>query len=625
MRMESNETVPSEPVKVRPTTYVKVLTLTCLAMYPFFALLTSKLETGGFVPCAEECVFMRYSGVPHLPSTAAENVELTTGKPGGWWAGFPLFVSVRNGHGIRASYPPVSSLQTWLLTPGAVLTVGPWVYTSAALKWDSSNQVAFPDTEEVNDPDQCEHKHVRQHIDNHLAGNPSKYLCLLGLVLWATCNVAHDWALLYGCEERITLKIAHASWCCQAMSCVATFMWSTGAAEVFVAPSFGCYYQLDVWETILIALPPFILLAATEVKRGALVLSVCHGDYLFSVNYQLPFRMVRSTRPSSPAGTLLTIGLHGDRQWSSWPFVKARSTPTLLDSSSDNQSVGKCLSSSPSRCMPRHSGDNCVAECPAQKLSFKDMDDMEFHLSKSHHCWTYAKYFVIAPFAMGPLVRRLISVFLIQEWSLGAMGGLKLAVAMMLLASVAAGIFPMYFAISQYLKVVQSQANKCNFTGHFSCWNWYSLLSHVWFCILGPFFSLGAVLKLFWFLRGAGAADELESSWYWHLHGTSMYIYATLSYAVLKKSRDPNCMLQARTLKPSFPGWEQSYLLKELNEDHPDWQMTPYLKLCGGNVENVKTIKKEMREDATLPHVEQAWKVLSKIPTQDSAQELLVV
>ncbi|CAE7448355.1 aglC [Symbiodinium natans] len=550
--------------------YFMCLARTCLALSPFVALLTRKMETSDFVACTEGCVFIRYAGVPTLPATAVENVELSTGNFSGWWTGFPLFVQIQNGQALRASYP-VLSVGSWLFTPGAMYGILPSCFTYLTLQLDASSRQAFETSASAM---QCEDETVREKIENHLAEGRSRFMYLLFIVMWSTLTLAHDWGLLNGLREVTTIRIGLASWYCQSLACVAAFVWATGAVEVFIAPGSGCYYQLNIWQTMFTILPPLLLLAATELKLTALALSVCHGDYMYSITYSVPYRMVSAVRPQEPTADLLTLGLRGDRD------------------------------------MPY---------CRPPPLSLEELHHMEKVLFYSGMCWTFVQHFVIAPFTFGPLLRRLISVAMIQDWSLHALGLLKLAVAMLLAICVVIGIYPVLASRYGWLP---------NFSGMCDPWdpddqeeqddpwqdsgaqktspcNWSQrrLVDFVgrrvldaFCCLFGPAFSLGALAKLISFVH-AGETDELEQSWSWYLHGTSAFIFASYTCSLLPAFRNPRVMLATRTLQLDF---SQSYrLLREVAATHPEWAMEAHVDfLCQMPPAAAQRLRATMLEDS---------------------------
>mmetsp|Transcript_28275 Transcript_28275/g.66447 ORF Transcript_28275/g.66447 Transcript_28275/m.66447 type:complete len:97 (-) Transcript_28275:201-491(-) len=67
---------------------------------------------------------------------------------------------------------------------------------------------------------------------------------------------------------------------------------------------------------LLVLLTPCVLLWTARSKLKSLKLALVHGDYLYAVSYDVPFRVVKATAPHHPTASLLTVGVRGDRSLS---------------------------------------------------------------------------------------------------------------------------------------------------------------------------------------------------------------------------------------------------------------------------------------------------------------------
>ncbi|CAE7831070.1 aglC [Symbiodinium sp. CCMP2592] len=524
------------PTKARLPAYVKCLVLACLGLVPFLAVLTRDMDPSDFHACDDECYFVRYAGVPSLPSTAVENVERTTGNKTGWWPSFPLFVAVQTGQSVQASYPPILSPWVWLQTPGAAYFLGPYMYTAAVLLLDNSSHTEFISSANAT-PTQCQEYDTRTKIENHLVQGRIRVIYLVAVIAWIACILVHDWSLLAGVHERVTLKIALVLFWCQLFSCVAAFVWGTGAAEVFVEPDSGCYYRLKTVVTLLAVLPPFLLLAVTEQKYHRLVLSVCHGDYLYSVQYSVPFRAAEATVPSDPSASLLSPALRGDSG---------------------------------------AEGRGGVEACPAPRLSLPEIQEMEWMLTWTYMFWCLAQHLIIAPFAVGPLFRRILQVSKTWRWAFDAFGILKFGVLALMIGSVVAGLYPAFRLCRACPTNFFSDQEREDTGVCLRIRRLATRATNLFALCFGPVFSVGAVWKIWRWWQGELLTDNvLDDSWLWYLHGTSAFIHASISCSMLPAFKDPTIMLRARALHLNFELEKRS--LAEVHTNHPDWLMAPYL------------------------------------------------
>ncbi|CAK9001449.1 Unconventional myosin-IXa [Durusdinium trenchii] len=540
--------------------YIQCLAIALLGAYPFVVVITRKMDNSDFVPCSDEaaCTFIRYFGVADLPATTGWTIEQSHGtiKQQIHWSSWlphwlPHYVAIRNGGKVQAVPPSISPS-----------TIAPFAYSCipAVLSAAVTKKEAFPSSGSVTQ-DFCQGKPARIH--NHLAEGCSRWVYLTGVIMWCLLKTLHDWALLSATmHERLTLKIGIASWCFQAIACCAGIVWAAGAVGVFVSKSSEgtCYYMLDAVNVLVIMLPPFLLLLVTHSKLGNLMLSIVHGDYLYAITYDVPFRVVKSTMPGHPSGSLLTVGLHGDR-------------------------------------------DQPVADPP--QLHFGEMLSLS-QLLRGHltQLWVLSLMVIVGPITMGPLFRRLLQLSLELEWSVGLMGLVKLATFTLALSPL--GIVPVvvknkYPYVARLVE--QGERPQCYLKLALILFSDASL-----FCVA----LCCSTLRIWPVLWGKvlGPLDYLEESWIWSFHGMGIFY---LGYTLAFRMQPPFFnMLRIRDFEW---GADVADLQEELEmcEKYPQWQLQAHKFLLQSTtyLDERKELRARLVEmDPELSHVECVNKLL---------------
>ena len=176
---------------------------------PFLLVLTRQLEMSAFEACEEACSFIRVFGSKELPSTATRNVRLSLGgesishlEPSNaseplqlnlLERGFPLFVSVRNGHGLRAAAP---ALGLEALPAAMLFSVAEW--SSVAVLGEGR---ALP-SPRATAPSSCEELETRRHIhsapgkvqgiDLHLDILTRTYIVYYNYIIMCICCICDN-------------------------------------------------------------------------------------------------------------------------------------------------------------------------------------------------------------------------------------------------------------------------------------------------------------------------------------------------------------------------------------------------------------------------------------------------
>ena len=326
------------------------------------------------------------------------------------------------------------------------------------------------------------------------------YVCCI--LLWTGLKIIHDWALLCGLDERVTIRIGWASWIFQAIACVSIFLWASGAVQVFISTSaertkegLACYYQLKDASALVILSTPFLLLYTTEAKLQSLYRSQIVGDYLYAVMYDVPFRIARAVSPLNPAGSLLAVGYSGDPD---------------------------C----PHAVQPQH-----TAPGPVEGVL------QAFAILRSW-TWMFAVNCIIATVSSGPLFRRLVGVALMQEWGMDIFGAVKLATLVATFAAPAMAI--VFFCILLYGNNIDVPK-----AVHLLCCPCFPYFWMIW---LGTssFYSAGRICAAFWNPPDDILGDSWTSAW----HGIPLLVFTYFSAGQLGQWERMKIEQQAR--KPKY-------------------------------------------------------------------------
>ena len=317
----------------------------------------------------------------------------------------------------------------------------------------------------------------------------------------------------------MTLKVGIASWAFQSAACISAFLWAAGACEVFVSTSTSgpaCYYQLPHAAVLLTFIPACLLLYATHSKLISLMLSVFHGDYLYAVTYDVPFRIVHATAPSHPTGSLLTVGLHGD---------------------------------------------DGLPEAPPPQLSCEQKCELYHLLRTGRAVWIFLQHTIIATVASGPLFRKLMSVSVEQEWSFHVMGAAKCFTVLAAIAPLALCLRFSYSA--NFWRRAVAQGALCDILRDMSPLSdlfWYL---GMWLCGVA---STLHVAPQFWH----DGADILQESWIWSFHGIAAFVFAVLFLDFMDRKVRLLGGVYDTTWHISEVAWDM------LVNDFPEWQVQKF-------------------------------------------------
>eukprot|EP00928_Gymnodinium_smaydae_P043977 TRINITY_DN29372_c0_g2_i1.p1 TRINITY_DN29372_c0_g2~~TRINITY_DN29372_c0_g2_i1.p1 ORF type:complete len:550 (-),score=64.39 TRINITY_DN29372_c0_g2_i1:65-1714(-) len=262
-----------------PVAYAKVVVYTCITTYPFLAMIQhlSNTKTSKFDACNDGCLFIKLIGDGSIPST--------------FHLGHRLFKNVTNG----------------------IVDEG---YMSAGYPSPLCHGYSKGDMQKM-----CSSDATKANIVNTLAGAPSQHMYTLACGGWFAFKVIHDWSLLAGASSFVTLKIGILSVLCQLTAAAAAFIWSMGVSEIFIArvkddmnsSSCSCYYQLPELETLLAFATPALLFSLAIKKFAATLQAAVAGDYLYCVQYDVSYKIVKHSTPD-PLGGFLVATTYGRKQ-----------------------------------------------------------------------------------------------------------------------------------------------------------------------------------------------------------------------------------------------------------------------------------------------------------------------
>lgn len=303
---------------------------TCVRFLPLYGLIEtlSQLDPALLKPCNEGCTFIRYWGTPSMPRSTPRNrpacdekvdagcVEIPDDSSSD---GRPAFMTVTNGlkpmnfstnnapwlfgfnfpTSIQQSYTLNVLKSAQLFSGGGDLIEEITSVDVLHITADSKFKPALcPGKDPAKMKELCASIKTKQQVSkegNHLTQAVCLRLYKVFLITWAVIRLIHDLLLL--CEspaEVFTISVGFVAFFVQVCALSAGFLWCIGAAEVFSATleegRCACYYEMDTLPMFGVIGTPLSLYLMTRNKLWKLFYSCLHGDYLYSVNYSIPYR-----------------------------------------------------------------------------------------------------------------------------------------------------------------------------------------------------------------------------------------------------------------------------------------------------------------------------------------------
>eukprot|EP00435_Cladocopium_sp_Y103_P071147 s114_g36.t2 len=304
--------------------------------------------------------------------------------------------------------------------------------------------------------------------------------------MWTIMNIAHDWALLAGVPEGITLLIGVLSWSFQLLASCAAFSWAAAVTDVFVSRvperNGACYYQLGPLAALTALGAPLFLLGLTHIKLNNVVLSLVQGDYLYCKIFNAPFRAVKGTAASH---LLLAKGF--------------------------------CVDS-----------DVLPLPAPHQQLQFRNRKCLAIFIRSLLYVYFVLLFGFIIPFAFGNIFHRVTDMAISHVWSLGPAVFLKLAT---LLAAASTPVVGSVLAAWMFLAMMQevfSEWNGLRAIEKISLSSQLILSIAMFMLALSTFGGAWNIVQGIVFHRGA---DGLQQHWELYLHGKATVFFGSFAYA----------------------------------------------------------------------------------------------
>lgn len=160
----------------------------------------------------------------------------------------------------------------------------------------------------------CEMMEVKKTIKNPMRESWLKYAYACAVVGWAFFSVLHDFCLLRGMKEFLTLRLGFASTFFLLLAAIIAFFWNLGVLKVFAAEVIpgvcACYYVLPELRAILAILTPCLLYLQSIKRLQQLNRSILVGDHLFFQSYDVPFALAKESQ-AIDVGSFVIATAHG--------------------------------------------------------------------------------------------------------------------------------------------------------------------------------------------------------------------------------------------------------------------------------------------------------------------------
>jgi hypothetical protein len=177
----------------------------------------------------------------------------------------------------------------------------------------------------------CDTEEQKLKVHNHLSLNSavSLKLYMWSIPIWAILRTFHDWLIIWEMHEFFSLIVGYLSALPQFLSVASGFLWCIGAAEVFRTTDNGhcpCYFEMDTMAMFAVIATPVGLYMLTQAKVSKLGYATLHGDFLYTVSYDVPYRVAARSN-SDPTYDFLSVeDNHGPR--SVWQDLAGRDLGT---------------------------------------------------------------------------------------------------------------------------------------------------------------------------------------------------------------------------------------------------------------------------------------------------------
>eukprot|EP00928_Gymnodinium_smaydae_P073827 TRINITY_DN56952_c0_g1_i1.p1 TRINITY_DN56952_c0_g1~~TRINITY_DN56952_c0_g1_i1.p1 ORF type:complete len:340 (+),score=17.54 TRINITY_DN56952_c0_g1_i1:563-1582(+) len=185
-----------------------------------------------------------------------------------------------------------------------------------------------------------------------------------------------------------------------------------GAAEVFVAPlsdgACGCYYSLGEVETLLALATPAILYKMSFTKVDAIFRAALCGDFLYFMQYDIPYHLVAESIPKDPTSSFLIATTRGSFARTSSPRMSTNQLRILYKNYFWV-----------SRWVQGILVQSCVGLTVGPVLErLIELGTRHSHMSASHLCLIYSAAFFMVVFAIVVTFVLFSKFFDFKSWAL---------------------------------------------------------------------------------------------------------------------------------------------------------------------------------------------------------------
>jgi len=281
----------------------------------------SNISQSGFQPCNDGCTFIRYFGGGNVPPSAAAFLNCGSNSSDVKYCNsttpthlnnfsdqIPGFMQITNGNS-DIEFAPFPVNLNLILAMSLWKSETPYTYAFAS-----------PECPDRDVPMQakCDQADMKSRIRNHLTDAPSLTALRGFIFVWAVMLVAHELLVLYQAPDALSTLVGMLSTAAHISTTASAFLWALGATDVFLAEDpnqpCGCYYTLPALNCLLMLATPALMQKTTWDMLWKTALGLLHGDFLHTVSYSVPMRMVCSSELADPTTTFLPPTANGDTQ-----------------------------------------------------------------------------------------------------------------------------------------------------------------------------------------------------------------------------------------------------------------------------------------------------------------------
>eukprot|EP00438_Fugacium_kawagutii_P017781 Skav205864 [mRNA] locus=scaffold766:158223:159749:+ [translate_table: standard] len=164
----------------------------------------------------------------------------------------------------------------------------------------------------------CDSLEVKNTIVNPFKGTAEsglQYTYASAIAGWALFRILHDFCLLRGRSEFLSLVLGCASTFCLLVAVIFVFFWSFCVLKVFAAEVIpgvcACYYVLPELRALVAILTPCLLYVQSIRELQQRNRAILVGDHLYFQSYDVPYALVHQSPAAIDAGSFVVATAHG--------------------------------------------------------------------------------------------------------------------------------------------------------------------------------------------------------------------------------------------------------------------------------------------------------------------------